>query len=236
MKSIKSLTNAIEFMQQQLNKLDISVMKNDEKLIKMNEQIHVLSAKFIKFNTQINNHILEFNKKSILKVNREQVIDRDVEPFLLNEAIACVAKDTLHNANELQTNGNMSAVRHHSSCESTRHELTANRFNGKLNKHQYSKFLKIRIQPVNIDDSTLFINEIKEQLKSTVGANVVNNVNATRYRTSNGITHDVEVIVSFNAPIGYEYLNQFKFPSNWFFLECTTRHIHGIHHWWHSGK
>lgn len=226
---IDSLTNAIECMQQQLNKLDISVMKNNEKLMKMNEQIHVLSAKYIKFNAQINNHILDYNKKSTSKINREQVIDRDVELYLLKEKVAIETKDTLHNVKQIPTNGKISAVQHNTFCVSNDPELTANRFNDKYSKHVYSKYLKIRIQKIHINNSALFINEIKKKLKNTVGANVVNNVIATKYRTSNGITHQIDVIVSFNIPIGYEYLNQFKFPNNWSFLEYTVRSFHGNH-------
>lgn len=46
-----SVTNAIECVQQQVNKVNLMVMQDDEKFEKINRQLHVLSAKFVRFSS-----------------------------------------------------------------------------------------------------------------------------------------------------------------------------------------
>lgn len=61
--SFSSMSNAIEYIQFDLNKVNLLMHKDEEKIILMNNQLHVLSAKFIDFKAKINNFILNINQK-----------------------------------------------------------------------------------------------------------------------------------------------------------------------------
>lgn len=74
---IDDLRNAIECMQVQLNKAEIMSIENAERNSKINHHVHVLSAMFVKFNAQINNHVLDFNKRAKEEINVSKIIDKN---------------------------------------------------------------------------------------------------------------------------------------------------------------
>lgn len=71
-----------------------------------------------------------------------------------------------------------------------------------------------------------FIHEtVKKKFIDIIGDAVLNNITVTRYSSNKGSINDIEVIVSFNVPISYQYLSDFKFPVNWHFFKFIARPI-----------
>lgn len=71
----------LECINDELNKINVALFKSEEKISKTYAQIHVVSAKYIKFNEKISNFITKMNKQTI-EINKSQIIDGDAVPFL----------------------------------------------------------------------------------------------------------------------------------------------------------
>lgn len=54
---LEEIRNSFECIQCEIDKINVASMKNEERFIKMNAQLHYLSAKFIDFNTRMIDHI-----------------------------------------------------------------------------------------------------------------------------------------------------------------------------------
>lgn len=216
-----SIKNAIECMQQQLNKVEISIMKNEEKTTKMNEQLHILSAKYIQFNGKINKHIFEYNRQKANHINRDEIIDVDVEPFLGTKSSINNTQKQTHVQNNKKSSNQQKSSRKPNIISSGK--SSSNRFGAAYMKYEYSKYVKVIIKEAAVYNLNEFVSEVKNEFINTMGKNIVNKVTVSKYKVNNGIICEAEVIISFNIPIGHQYLNDFMYPSNWNFLELMTR-------------
>lgn len=90
---IDDIENAIECIQHEINRMKTSSFSNGAKIIKMNKQIHVLSAKYIDFNIKVNRHLQSFYRSRADKTIIGSVVDDDTKPFMLpHENDDCVDK------------------------------------------------------------------------------------------------------------------------------------------------
>lgn len=78
------IQNAVECMQIEVNKSNLSMMKNEERIMKMYDQI--LSAKYIQFNSKINQHILNFNKQHNGTLDRNKLVDPEAMKYVCYES------------------------------------------------------------------------------------------------------------------------------------------------------
>lgn len=73
---VESIMNEIHCLHFEINKPNLSMRQDEEKLIQMNNQIHVVSAKFVQFNPRIGSHLLDFNRQMNTKIQHDDVLTR----------------------------------------------------------------------------------------------------------------------------------------------------------------
>lgn len=62
------LENALTSLQSDVIRVDHFIHLNEDKICKLNHQLHVLSAMFVDFNEKINEHFLDYNRRNIAKI------------------------------------------------------------------------------------------------------------------------------------------------------------------------
>ena len=211
---IDSIMNEIECLQFEFNKINILLTKDEEDLIKLNKQMHVLSAKYVQFNARINNHLLDCSRIMNADMSREILVDSDTLPFIADEKmghkIASIEPKTVCKANKFASD-----------------ESSDDRFGKQYNKYNYSKFIKVRLENTNIVNIDTFANEFKSNLMHVIGKQIVDKVTVTRFNNANGTVCNIDVVVAFNVPVSNQYLSAFKFPNNWNFFELNTHRYLG---------
>lgn len=211
-----SMSNAIHCVQQQLNKINIMVMQNDETFMKFNNQLHILSAKFVKFNAQINNHIRDFNKQNKNnKIKIGEIIDSDARKFF-------VMKSNIHEAHKHSHTSGDDGSPHRTVNTYSSGKCATDRFGNIQDIHAYTKCVKLQIQGTSIVNINSFVAELKNYMDNIIGSGIVDNIILNKYGTTGDIISYVEAFIIFQVPIGYQYLNGFKFPTNWHFFERRT--------------
>lgn len=193
----ESLRNAIECVQYEINKVNNAIIKSEEKCIKMNEQIHVLSAKFINFNAKLNEHLFIFNRQSAEPVNKDQIIDNDASKFLVASNSIKKPKEKKENKFIAQTESN-------------------NRFAQPFNKHECSKLVKVSIHNCEIHNLSSFSEEFDQYMRKTLGMKLIRSITIAKYVIVSNIVQSIVVNVAFNVPISCDYLANFIMPTNWF--------------------
>lgn len=91
-------------------------------------------------------------------------------------------------------------------------------FESQFNKFTFSKFIKVSIQNTMIHSSSNFLTQFKAYVDKILGSKLVNKVTIEKYKMNFNIINCIGVIISFNVPVSYGYLDDFKFPSNWFLI------------------
>lgn len=169
---IESLTNAIQCMQKQLNETEILTIKNAEKHMKMNQQMHVLSAKFIDFNVRVNNFVFDFNVKTSDKFKINEVIDRDARKFFVKEKTSknntvttesfSSSSSSVDACTKNQRNGQKSHISH------TRKQ--DNRFSHTIDAIAYTKHIRVILRDTSMGDLDVFVNDFKQQFEASIGS------------------------------------------------------------------
>lgn len=210
-----SLQNAIECMQQQINKVELLSMQNEERISKINQQVHVLSAKFIDYNARVNNFIFDFNEKFGENIKISKIIDRDARKFLVRET-----------ASKQQTNGaNTSSSRVGDAVNDSEHETrisdsktALNRFVQPYDSSAYTKRIKVAMNDINGKDLCVVTNMLKTKFEAIIGNGIVSKMHISKYNMSDDVVVRMEVIVEFIMPLNYKYIDSFRFPVNWSFV------------------
>lgn len=193
--------NAIQCHQVEIDKLILYSHTDIEKLRLMNHQIHVLSSKYIEFNKKINNYLIDFNRNKI-----EQNIGK-----ISNNIID---KDTLPYMNRVETQKQVKVTNILSSIK-----LENNRFGQKQNTFNYIRFIKVNIKNAVIHDLNNVTNEFSKIFEHHIGKGTVKNAIINKYHCQQAIIDQIQIVVSLNIPLTYDYIDAFKFPSNWSFSE-----------------
>lgn len=208
-------------------------MQDDEKFKGINQQLHILSAKFVRFSSQINNLILDFNREKNGKIKPSNYVDTDASNFIAHKSPTCDGTKTT--GRKESTNHSVAKPYDRKRSERTQsstHGSTNIYANGKLsagqlksvhNKHAYSKSLKVHLRNANIVNIDTFTDDLKENIEETIGHNVIDKININKYSMANGIIWQIIVIISFRVPLSYQYMNEFSFPTNWHFFAYGTK-------------
>lgn len=192
---IGDIENAIECIQSEIGRIKTSSFADGEKMIKMNRQMHVLSSKYVDFNTKINHHLLDFNRINTNKINADEIIDNDAKPFMVvrSDAGPEVGSRTVNKYN---------------SC----------RFVQPFIKSDFTRVIRVEIKGTNIKDLNLFKSDFATEFEQCIGKNMVKRMTITKYRLQDETAKYISCVVEFKVPLNYEYINNHKFPVNWDFL------------------
>lgn len=196
--------NAITCIQSDVNRLNLFIHSNEDKLCKLNHQMHVLSAMFVKFNAKMNEHLLDFNRNKNTNIEASEIIDANTLPFMER-------KQNKHGKRIEVTN------------QFSNKESIANRFEGNFNRSAHSKSVVVRIKNAIIQNLDSFVSEFKTKFEHCAGAGIIRSIAILRYKMSQNEINQVDVNVLFHIPLSSNYLNDFKFPANWTFLESNTQ-------------
>lgn len=237
------LKNAVDCLQSEFDRINIISHSNDEKISKMNHQLHVLSAMFVEFNTKINTHLLDFNRRNNKKIEAGQIIDKHTLPFMDNQqnhtrknpktsndkppaSRSEIKVDygshpkTTKNAKQQNPSKVIDAENQFSSDKSA-----INRFVKEFSRSAHSKTIDVRIHGTAIHNLSAFALEFQKRFERVIGKNTINIVSILKYKLTKGVITQIDVNVSFRVPLSSNYLNDFMFPANWTFFEINMRHI-----------
>lgn len=71
---------------------------------KMNQQIHILSAEFISFNAKLNNFIETSKQTTKIKINADEVIDKDAKVFFTENSMKIQNVNSIESTVSFQRN------------------------------------------------------------------------------------------------------------------------------------
>lgn len=187
----------MQCMDAELQKINNAIRTDEETTMKIRHQLHVLSAKYIKFNAKINDLIFDFNRKNEKQIEPEDFVDYTL-PF-------------------------MEATRSYTSEKNdfSFKNMAINRFRGKCNDQTQSHFIMARVEFATIVNLESFVNQMKKIFEQQSGISTVKKISIVRYKIEKGIVHQADVIVQFHLPMSHIKLNETQFPTNWTFFVST---------------
>lgn len=99
----------------------------------------------------------------------------------------------------------------------------ARRFVGAYDKFEYTRQFVVRITDANIHDVELSINEIGGVFESILGRDFIESIRVLEQRLNNDVVNRIELIITLQIPLNYEYLDRIMFPVNWdFYIHAET--------------
>lgn len=202
---IADIENSIECIQHEVNRLNLSTSGDGEKIIKMNRQLHVLSSKYVGFNTKISHYLNDFNRINIEKLYPDNIIDSDAKPFMIDE------EETGDETNSNPTTKRRSDV-----------PMVSNRFTKPYDVNAYARTITIEIRETNIDNLQQHQIELKGQCEMFFGKQMVKNATLTGYQLNGTKITSIRYVLEFEIPLNYQYIDHLKFPTNWFFHIMRT--------------
>lgn len=197
-----TMQNMGESIQKQISNQSNTTEKIEEKLMKMNQQIHVLSAKYINFNAKINHFTMDLKKREE-KLSKEirGMVDKETTEFMVSE-------DKDERNNQLNMNKNTNKYRD----VTTNHVVIRN-----YDKYGYMSSLSIRMQNIEVNDLRKFKEDVMIYMERKMKMKCVKNVVIRRYGMMSNTINWANIIVEFDCPINQDYLIAINFPKNW---EC----------------
>lgn len=163
----------------------------------MNRQLHILSSKYIEFNNKISRFITDFNRTAAKrKIYPDDVIDSDAKPFMVTER---TKPDVNKDMSKRKT------------------DLLSNRFVKPYDKHEYTRMIRVEIRSTNDGNLDQIKCEFENNFESFIGKRILKKAMVTRYRFQDEKITSISFVVEFQIPLNYEYINNIKFPSEWFF-------------------
>lgn len=199
---IGDMENSIECMQHEINRIKTSSHIDEEKTIKMNKQLHILSSKYVDFNTKICRFISDFNRINVNKIHPDKIIDADAKPFMATEC-------TKYDENNRKSKNNV--------------HLASNRFVKPYDKNEYTRMMRVEIRSFNNDNLDRMKRKFVNLFEASIGNNMVKNATVTRYRLHNNEITSISFAVEFQIPLNYEYIDNIKFPNEWFFFPINKQ-------------
>lgn len=221
----QKINNRINLLEEDIENINISIKninqmchKSNEAWPKMNNQLHILSAKYINFNSKINNFMHDFKMKKNTISNDSNIIDEDAMNFIAHNH-----SSNFNNQNhQSKQNGIIKQTNEPVNISSENIFISDEKQNqsihGVSNKLNYTQCIKVTMKNTNIFDLHSISHEVYRYFNSTLGMNIVKTVNINKFSMSNNTIDSISVYVSFNDPLSYDFLQKFKFPSNWFFM------------------
>lgn len=195
------IENAIECMQHEIDRIKNISFIDGKKMIVMNRQLNVLSAKYVDFNEKIHKHLNEYNRQNTKQVDTHKIIDSDMRPF--STSLHHNNNKSSHNRSEQNKRNYTPNRRENSNHSAKRHNMSA-----------YSKYVKLQINDAIIYDLISFKSEFKNAFESILGVGMVHDLFVNAYRMEQGIISSIDVMIALKSPLNYEYMNNFKYPDN----------------------
>lgn len=145
---------------------------------------------------------MNFKKKSSKSTESNNIIDVDAKEYFINSANE--NKEEKNKKNIFATN-----------------TMLDHSFESNFNKFTFSKFIKVNMRNTQIHNSSNFLKSCKIYLEKILGIKLINKVTIEKYKIHNDVIVNIQIVVSFNSPVSYGYLDDFKYPSNWFLVPMT---------------
>lgn len=229
----QDIDNRITALENSIDDINISIKNIDEKCIKsneawpiMNNQIHVLSAKFINFNSKMNEFIYDNKNKGVAISNGINIIDKDVVHFTTHEQPLIDSYEQINPSKHSKKK--IAVTQMNSKNYFVSSDMINHRIHGISNKLDFTRCIKVAMKNTHILDLNTLPDEIHRYFDLTLGMNITEYVNINKFSMSmsdneNNVIDSAAVYVTFKDPLSYDFLCNFKFPSNWFFI--TTKKV-----------
>lgn len=222
----------IDALEKEIEDINISIKNINQMCVKsnnawplMNNQLHVLSAKFIKFNTKINVFLYDFQKKKSTISSEINVTDEDAMHYAIHDQQSEVSNNQSKHC--IDTNTVIESLVISTENEFASKEKKNQRIHGIINQLDYTRCIKVAMHNTNIVNLKSLPNEVYRYFNSTLGSNVAQCVNINKFTMLDDSIYAVSVYVTFKDPLSYDFIQNFKFPSNWFFIstgEMNQKH------------
>lgn len=192
--------NAIGCLQDEINKINIAILSDEESMRKMNQQIHVLSTKFIEFNAKIIKHIHDYNRSKNQTIIVDQIVDKDALPFI-------------------------DVSQQKQSCENyfCFKNSATNRFINKCNYRLNSESIIARIEFATVNNLSIFTQKLKKEFERRMGSNAIRSITIKKCKIHDNLVHRIDAVITFHSAVNHGYLNEIAFPTNWSFFAHTKQ-------------
>lgn len=205
----------IEELQVQIRKLDVNVENMDlncktvdSKISIIDQQIHKISNGFIKHNRKMCSFILDFQRQN--NNHYEHYDQGDGFNYQSN-----VGENVTNNA--MVTGDDIIQIYPNGSELFCSAEIDDGRFKSTNLEINYTRFIGVRITNICIINLNTFTKDFIETFNHFIGKGIAENIVITKYKIVRGIIMQLEAIVQLSTPLECQYINKFKFPSNWCF-------------------
>lgn len=95
---------------------------------------------------------------------------------------------------------------------------STHRFAQHANGDTYTRQIKAVLHDTHIVSLNTIVTEIGKRFETSIGNNIVDNVIVTKYTLSGNVINKIEVIIRFKVPLSHQYIDNFRFPTNWTFI------------------
>lgn len=152
----------------------------------------------------MSNFIANMNKQTI-EINKSQIIDGDTVPFL-------VSYETNTTNRTKDTN-----------CKISSKERFTNPFKHEIDCFKYTRIIRATIGSIEISNIDQFLASFKHEFEEIIGKNTIKSITMNKYQMNKNAISNISVIIVFSIPLNLQYINNFKFPKNWFFFSLTAQ-------------
>lgn len=144
------IENTIECLQCEIDRLKHSMLTDEERIITMNRQLHVLSANYIDFNAKVNKQLLRRHNENINKQDLKEVIDKHTVTYMVETGL----NSKIHEEIIEHDGRNLISLR----------KKLKNRFAQQYDPYEYSRYVKIKINGTKINNLDKFSHEFTKHL------------------------------------------------------------------------
>lgn len=227
---IEMLENSIKCLDEEIFKLNRSGMSGDEKISKMNMEIHVISAKYIDFNMRINRFLQDFKTKNSgnnSSINEHyKYVDADAISFATveNNVVTGDTSNGISNSTTTDSFGNDSPpLGSEFFCSA---KICGQKFNDRIINSTYTHTLKMQINDVCVINLDSFGGKFIKTFNHFFGNEIAMNVTISKCTISNGIVGQIQLYIHLRVPLNYEYMGNMHFPDNWIIIPKSFHSTH----------
>lgn len=197
----ETFSTEMKCINDELNKMKNAILSDENAIKKMNQQLHVLSSKYITFNAKINDHLLKHNQTNH-QIEIHDIVDKEALPFMAHKH-----QQTDHSKDFCFNN------------------TAANRFRNKFDERYFSNFVVVRVEFAHVNNLSKFVKEMKTQFEQRTGNASVREITIIDCKTAENSLHQIDIIVHFHSQMSHGQLNNMQFPTNWTFFANTVQHM-----------
>lgn len=192
----------IRFMENELKKIKQTVERMHGQLNGMNSQ-----------SSEINEH--EFSYEIMMEKKQSCWQDLDDISSIGTDEIA--SKETTAKTTTLPK----PSMLHYDASKSKKQiwekKAAGNRFTKPYDSNEYTRTLLVEIRETDFVDLQQHRDDFKRQFSTHIGRDILKNATITGYRLKQDIITSIRYAVEFEIPLNFQYLDDLKFPMNWYF-------------------